>query len=437
VITLSEKVNPAELARELRSSGAEEYVYLVQPDFVMELASFETGGEESGDLPESWPAEPEGEETEPETEETGDTGIGESEPEAGEPEEETGEPEEAEASQESKEEETGEPEEIETPQEPEEEEEQPEEIEEPQEEADDKEDEEEAPAEPEAAEEPEELEEPEEEEQAEPAAKPEKKAVPVIVPAKADEKKKGPEAKAAAKAEEKGKPPKLAPERAAKPAESKKPAKLAPEQQKPKEAQEPAVEQKAPAVQAKPDKKKVFAKRMSDVIFYALIAFILITTLLYSGKSNNGFHLFGYSGFTVLTGSMQREIPQGSLVITKEVDPKEIKIGDDITFIRSDSATVTHRVVDIYENYEESGELAFLTQGLENLEPDPDVVFEGNIIGVVKFSIPELGFFLTYVADNIGLVFILLGGILVATIAFSKILSTNRKEKQDAGETGS
>jgi len=191
----------------------------------------------------------------------------------------------------------------------------------------------------------------------------------------------------------------------------------------------PRTEQAKTEEQQDKDKKKNTGRLVSDVAFYAVIAFILIATLLYSGRAYNGFHIFGYSGFSVLSGSMEREIPQGSLVITKEVKPENIKIGDDITFIRRDNATITHRVVNIIENYEGSGNKVFQTQGLENPEPDPDLVFPGNIIGVVQYTIPGLGFFLNYIADNIGLVFIILGGVLVAVIAISKAFSPSRKEK--------
>ncbi|MCL2112039.1 MAG: signal peptidase I [Clostridiales bacterium] len=162
-------------------------------------------------------------------------------------------------------------------------------------------------------------------------------------------------------------------------------------------------------------------RRASDIIFYAVIALILVAALLYSGKTNDAYHLFGYSGFTVLSGSMQREIPQGSLVITKQVVPRDIKVGDDITFVRSDNTTVTHRVVAIIRDFEETGRTVFQTQGLENAEPDEEYVHAGNVIGVVKHTIPNLGFLLAYVSENIGLVLLMLGGVLIATIMIGRL----------------
>jgi signal peptidase I len=175
--------------------------------------------------------------------------------------------------------------------------------------------------------------------------------------------------------------------------------------------------------------KRSFGRRLSDIVFYAAIALIVIATLIFSGKTNGSLQLFGYSGFTVLSGSMQREIPRGSLVITKEIDPNSIQVGDDITYLRNDSATVTHRVMDISENFEGSGERGFQTQGIENPEPDSEIVYEGNIIGVVQTSIPALGFALSYVAGNIGIVLLVLGGVSLISIIISKLFASTKKDE--------
>jgi len=181
---------------------------------------------------------------------------------------------------------------------------------------------------------------------------------------------------------------------------------------------------------------RLLIKRLSDILFYVVIVIILIITLVFGGKTHDAFHMLGYSGFTVLSGSMQREIPEGSLVITKSVDPQTIKIGDDITFIRDDNITVTHRVISILEDYNGSGDRGFQTQGLENPDPDRDIVYAGNIIGLVKFSIPELGFILGYASENIGLLFAILGGILIAAIALSRAFSKSEDDYKDNLDAG-
>ena len=193
-------------------------------------------------------------------------------------------------------------------------------------------------------------------------------------------------------------------------------------------------EQLAAEDRGAPPVKKKFLKRLSDVLFYVVIAFILIATLGFSGRAHDGFSILGYSGFTVLSGSMQSEIPEGSLVITKDVDTGKIKIGDDITFVRDDNATITHRVVDIIEDYPVNGTRGFRTKGLENPEPDSEIVHEGNVIGLVEFSIPELGYTLSYISNHIGILFLILGGVLVATVALGKVLMRRDESSEDGRE---
>ena len=153
----------------------------------------------------------------------------------------------------------------------------------------------------------------------------------------------------------------------------------------------------------------------TDIVLYSAIIFILAAMLFFNGSKDKGFQVFGYSGFTVVSGSMQREIPVGALVLDKKVDPNEINIGDDITFIADDNEIVTHRVIDIIENYKDGSEKGFRTQGLENNFPDQDIVQAGEIIGVVKYTVPGLGSALAYISEKIE-VFLLVAVMVLASV---------------------
>ena len=133
--------------------------------------------------------------------------------------------------------------------------------------------------------------------------------------------------------------------------------------------------------------------------YLALIVFIAVVYLSTTMGSSAPRNLFGYSAMTVLTGSMQNAIPQGSLIVTKQVDPASIQIGDDITFLVDATTTVTHRVVGIYENHENSGQRGFQTQGVNNLNPDKDVVMPTNVVGKVIFHSEALGKALRLIKD--------------------------------------
>ena len=156
---------------------------------------------------------------------------------------------------------------------------------------------------------------------------------------------------------------------------------------------------------------------ITDIALYAAIFFILIAALFFNGKTKGGFQIFGYSGYTVLSGSMQSEIPEGSLVITQKVGLDKINTGDDITFINKDNSIVTHRVIGIIENSENSIDRGFQTQGLENNGPDQEVIYAENVIGVVKHTVPGLGSVLNYISKNIG-IFLLISIITLVIIKF-------------------
>ena len=165
----------------------------------------------------------------------------------------------------------------------------------------------------------------------------------------------------------------------------------------------PFVETNISETEKEPDKpertKKHAGKWIGDIAFYLFL-------------------MAGFSMFTVLTGSMQDEIPQGSLVITQQTDPRELKIGDDVTYLSSPTTTVTHRIVGIIENYNNTGQRAFETQGIMNAKPDEQPVPAGNVVGKVIFHSYALGRAFTVLSEH-WLVFLIL---LVLTVALIKTL---------------
>ncbi len=140
---------------------------------------------------------------------------------------------------------------------------------------------------------------------------------------------------------------------------------------------------------------------VSDLIFYGILISLVVAALTISGKSEAGPRMFGgYSALVVLTGSMEEVIPKGSLVVTKKVDPLELKVGDDITYMVSENTSVTHRIIEIQEDYLGTGERAFRTQGVMNKEPDMNPVAAVNVVGKVIYHNKALGTVVNYGQDN-------------------------------------
>ena len=93
-----------------------------------------------------------------------------------------------------------------------------------------------------------------------------------------------------------------------------------------------------------------FLRFTGNLLFFMILLFILVIAATSKMNGNSSKNIGGYSVLNVLSTSMQSEIPKGSLIITSSVDPSTIRLGDDITFLVSNTASVTHRVTVIY-NY--------------------------------------------------------------------------------------
>ena len=202
----------------------------------------------------------------------------------------------------------------------------------------------------------------------------------------------------------------------------------------------PPVEEPAPEQEQidTPKKKKKKAKKeekslkslVGDVVFYCALIVVVAVVLIFRSKGEGPTTFAGYSAFTVLSSSMQDEIPKGSLIITKRVDPNTLEIGDDITYMRDASSTVTHRIVGIMENYNETGQRAFRTQGIMNAEPDSTPVVAVNVVGRVVFHSLILGQIVEFISAYwyLAVLFVLLFTGLYASL--SKFVFGDRKSKQ-------
>ncbi|MBO5221475.1 MAG: signal peptidase I [Clostridia bacterium] len=110
----------------------------------------------------------------------------------------------------------------------------------------------------------------------------------------------------------------------------------------------------------------------------------VIVQVLTCGYVSFGGHCF----FRVVTGSMEPSLSVGELILTDDVDIKEICVGDVVSF-RSQSIDtmgniITHRVVDVSHNA--MGEIQLLTKGDANLSVDGMYVTASNLIGKVVWS---------------------------------------------------
>ena len=172
-------------------------------------------------------------------------------------------------------------------------------------------------------------------------------------------------------------------------------------------------------IQGDPPKlrRRIWNSPILGAFLYLFMALVVGMVFLMNTGEGPPRNIAGFSGFTVLTSSMERYIPQGSFILTQVTDPGELEIGDDITFIIDQNTVVTHRIIDIEENFQGSGQRAFQTQGTENLIPDQDMVFPENIVGRVVFHNFTLGRTINFIQGNILMIGIM--GVLLIALSFT------------------
>jgi signal peptidase len=128
---------------------------------------------------------------------------------------------------------------------------------------------------------------------------------------------------------------------------------------------------------------------------------------------------FGWRVDAVMSGSMEPEVKVGSLIVTRPVQPEEIKVGDIITFYCPlINEMISHRVTTV-----ESGTLSyFRTKGDANEDSDPFIVPVRNIAGRVWFNITYLGYATQFIKTRLGILLTLfIPGLIIIVIEIRNI----------------
>lgn len=148
--------------------------------------------------------------------------------------------------------------------------------------------------------------------------------------------------------------------------------------------------------------------------------------------------LGGGRAYTILTGSMRPGMPPGTLVVSRPVDPADLRIGDVITFqLRSGQPEVaTHRIVGVGTTT--TGERAFTTRGDANDAADLAPVRAVQVRGERWYSVPYLGYLNSYLTGEQRAIGRLVGaGLLIgyALVMFVGSVRDRRGERRARRET--
>ena len=168
-------------------------------------------------------------------------------------------------------------------------------------------------------------------------------------------------------------------------------------------------------------------KKLYSIITTTLVVLVVILAILLVGV-----RLVGLQPYVVLSGSMEPTYPVGSLVYVQKVDYHDLKVGDPITYMLDSDTVVTHRIIEVLVDEENSDVIRYFTQGDANDIPDGTSVHYKNIIGKPVFSIPYLGYVSNYIQQPPGLYVALAGGaILILLVFLPDIFAEDDKKKKE------
>ena len=143
-------------------------------------------------------------------------------------------------------------------------------------------------------------------------------------------------------------------------------------------------------------------KIIGNIIYVIIFIFILLilAVAVLQRTTNNEVTLCGYRIFVVATGSMVPKYEVGDVLVSKEIPPEEIKVGDDIVYTGKEGSfkdkVVTHQVIFIEK---ENENYRIITKGIANTGEDPEIT-QNEVMGKVIYKLGLLSFFQRAVSNN-------------------------------------
>lgn len=128
----------------------------------------------------------------------------------------------------------------------------------------------------------------------------------------------------------------------------------------------------------------IVAKILYDLLI--LFCILLIVIVAWQRITDSNKSVYGYRLFRIISGSMVPDYNIDEIVVCKDIDVNDIKVGDVVVYRgrigELNNKLIMHKVVDI--NREDHG-LIFHVKGIQNTASDPNVQ-SGQIVGKVVFK---------------------------------------------------
>lgn len=136
------------------------------------------------------------------------------------------------------------------------------------------------------------------------------------------------------------------------------------------------------------NKKFKFIMNILEGALFSIIGLYLLFVIIQ--RLGNNISVFGYRVFTVASNSMKPVYVINDVVVVKDVDVDELKVGDDIAYNGSrgglEGKLVSHRIIKIERGEQQT---IFYTQGVNNDYPDP-AIKDSQIVGKVSGKLPVI-----------------------------------------------
>ncbi|MGN1327056.1 MAG: signal peptidase I [Clostridia bacterium] len=175
-------------------------------------------------------------------------------------------------------------------------------------------------------------------------------------------------------------------------------------------------------------------KIIGNILYYLLVVIIvlILVVVLVQRITNNNVSIAGIRIFNIVTESMVPKYQVGDILVSKSIDPSQIKVGDDLVYLGAvdsfQGKIVTHQVVDIEE---ENGQYKFHTKGIANEEEDP-VVSESQVYGIIIYKTHILSFISKIINNLYGFYFLIF--VPLAILIIVKIIKIYREYKESKEE---
>ncbi|GHT81720.1 hypothetical protein FACS1894125_3030 [Actinomycetota bacterium] len=173
--------------------------------------------------------------------------------------------------------------------------------------------------------------------------------------------------------------------------------------------------------------KQGLVAKIVNAVCWGLVIVVIGALAMVMSAQDKDWGLLGWHQYTVLSSSMEPDIPRMSVVFVQETNPADIRIGDAMTFDTKDGRVNTHKVIAVLSNYQGSGQFGFRTKGVNNPSADPDVTMQSAVHGVVRAHVNELGYTYDFAQNNILLLFAILACFIAAFTFISRGLADKRK----------